>query len=166
MADDNKRAAAGMKVTLSGSVIAGAFAVFGGVAAITTFTILNKESLGWFYFWVSLSALSLLVSMVAGAKGISEVFLAGYADSWDRDEGKEYFSTQAAFGILGLVFAVASVFAGQIKAPTEPDWAKALERRMDGLEQRVAATEKSQVQPKAAETEPKAKTGKKKAGRR
>jgi hypothetical protein len=65
--------------------------------------------------WASLAALSLVISMVAGAKGISKVLLAGYGDQWPRDEGKGFFSTQALFGILGLAFAVVSVFTGQVK---------------------------------------------------
>ena len=165
MPDDNQRTAAGMKVTLSGSMIAGAFAVLGVVVAITTFTILNKESLGWFYAWASLAALSLVISMVTGGKGISKVFKAGYEDKWPEKEGKGFFDTQALFGILGLTFAVVSVFTGQIKSPTEPDWAKALERRVENVEQRIATLEKREAELKVAEPGARSPKGLKKKAR-
>jgi hypothetical protein len=133
MAADDARAAATIRTTLSGSVIAGALVVLGAQAAIATFTIDKKEHLTWFYIWSVIGAAALVASMIAGAKGITAVYADGYGGKWERGTGKMFFGPQAVLAIGGAVAVLISVYTGTLKPP---------EGTSAGASQRIAALER------------------------
>lgn len=115
--NEERRAAATMRTTLSGQLFSAALAVIGAQAAIATFTMDKKEDLGFFYGIVITSVICLFASIVCGGKGITAVWADGFNGKWDVASGRAFFRWQANLGLVGVFLVLASVGAGKKKSP-------------------------------------------------
>jgi len=145
---EDARIAATMKTTLSGALIAAVFAVGAVEAAVVFFFLDKKQKVGVFAILAVTAAIALIASSVLGAKGITEVYKAGYTASWPPDAGKAYFSGQAVTGIVGLILVIWCAFVGRAKreTPKEPPDYQALKASLLQLQKDVTTLQALEAQ--------------------
>lgn len=159
---EDKRLAATIKTTLSGALIAAAFAVLGVQVVLAVFVMDKRQDLFWFAVVQIIAAGSVIGSVFFGARGISKVYKDGHAGTWNVTAGKGFFSGQAITGILGLLLVVSSaIFCGDPKSDPlkEPPDYQSLKANVNQLQKDVVALQTPKPQPLSS---PKDKQPKKK----
>jgi hypothetical protein len=133
MGDEDKRAAVGIQVSLSNSLITAALAVLGAQAAIVTFVLDRRVGLTLFYVWAGTGTLCLIGSMLFGGKGIASAYKSGFSGTWS-EKSKVQFQSQTWLALIGVVAVGISVFCGDLKPePSNPEIV-GLSRRIETLE--------------------------------
>jgi hypothetical protein len=141
---ESARAAAGMRVTLSTFVITAALGAIAAQATLTTFILDKRTNLAWYYVAAIFGLAFLVISIVFGAKGITDIYKDGYCGNWLKETGGGKLPAQAIFAVLGLFCVALSTFAGDTKAQASPEL-----RRIAKLER---AVESQQMQLRSLNT--------------
>jgi hypothetical protein len=142
-ADEDKRQAAALTVSLSGSLTAGSVAIIGGAAAVSTF-VTDKYSVSWIFYAALLVGIGLLAwGVFAGGQAVGKICSEGAEGRWTNTPDKGSFNNQAIgalFGTLVLLVAVGVGLAGERRG-TEPSTSQRVDPRIDGLVDRNQASE-------------------------
>lgn len=112
---EDQRAAANIAVSLSSYVIAASLAVLGAQAAIVTFVLDKRDAVVVFYLVSIAACIALVVSVISGGKGITEIYKKGHAGDWAVRTLRGYFNWQAVLSLLGVLLVVLSAFLGAAK---------------------------------------------------
>ncbi len=105
---ENQRLAVNTGVTLSSNLISACLSMLAIIGAIFFFVV-EKREVGWiFYFLISLSFFSFILSIVLGGKGIDIARKKAFQDLLDLDCSKSKFNLQAILCILGIFFCILS----------------------------------------------------------
>lgn len=150
---EDKRAAVGIKVALSGALTSAALAVLGAEAAIATFVIDKQDHLGWFYMIAALGWLALMTSMFIGGRGIAQEYKSGFSGDWQEKASGNKFAYQTLLALVGVTLVFASAFVGTPKA-TEAE--KQQQSILRSLAETTAQIKDLQHRVEATETELKA----------
>lgn len=135
---EDKRAAVGMSVTLSGQLMSAALAVMALQAGFVSYVLANRTA-QWCYYGVTVLALVLFaLSLYFGGQGINKARNAGFSGSWDLEIGKSEFNSQATLCFVGLLLLLLSLFfSGNPKSDDIPTEIKRLVETVASLKQEI-----------------------------
>jgi hypothetical protein len=129
MTPDDKRAAVGISVGLSGQLMAASLALLGILGAYVSYVLAERESGVFFLVAAAMAAAAFSISAFIAGKAITKDRNAGYAGDWSLTAAKSLYNAQAALLLVGLLaFAAALGSTGrrydsggdhQVIAPTE-----------------------------------------------
>ncbi|MBI2679005.1 MAG: hypothetical protein HYX28_09510 [Candidatus Koribacter versatilis] len=134
MADnEDKRAAANIKVALANNLITVALAFIAAQAGIAAFVLDKRIHLGVFYAIAILGVGTLALSVGFGGAGIHGIYKEGYSGSWTlADRG--LFNRQALTCILGTVLVVLTAILGDSKPEKDSEQLQILQKQLQTIE--------------------------------
>lgn len=116
-ANDNKKAAVAMSVTLSGQLMTAALAVMALNAGFVSYVLANRIPEYLYYISSSIAFIVFAGSLYFGGKGIIQARDKGFASDWNLSAGKSKFNLQAILCLAGLLLvSVSPFFSGKPKA--------------------------------------------------
>jgi len=118
MADEDKRRAVEITVTLSSQLITAALAMLAIEGAYVAYALSERSVTSIFLWAAALSGLSFISSIFIAGKGITEARNSGFAGAWDIQVARRKFNWQAITLLIALLlFAGTAVLSG----PTRHD---------------------------------------------
>ena len=148
--NEDKRAACGMVVALSGAVMTAALAVLAGQVTFAAFsfdkgkyqalTTIRRR----IFLILNLGSVMFLVgSIIAGGRGIAILYKAGFTGLWELASSGNNFETQTDLCLLGLVSVIMLVAVGvsQRSGNSEPQLLPHHHERLDDLDRRLCCLE-------------------------
>jgi hypothetical protein len=136
---EDRKAAVSMWVTLSSQVITATLAVLAVEGAFVTYVVDKRLPGAAFYAVITLSALSLIFSILSGGVGISKLTVAGSNGRWELREGSSHFGMQSLMCLIGvsLFFCAIFLFSGGTKEEAQAKEVKVLQDKSLALEAQV-----------------------------
>jgi hypothetical protein len=119
---EDKRTAVNMVANLSGYLMTASLSALGAQAAILAYVIDKRTHLAWYFVVSGCAAALLVLSLIEGGKGISEIYKNGFAGRWKIKTSCRTFDTQALLSLGGVVLVAASVVLGVPKSETSCDY--------------------------------------------
>lgn len=111
---EDRRAAIGMSVTLSGQLMAASLAMLAIGGSWVAYAIGNREPYRGFAAVAVLSALAFVLSLLLGGRAVTAARNAGFYGGWSLDAGRRGFDWQARLCLLGLLlFGLVLALSGQ-----------------------------------------------------
>lgn len=141
---EDTRVASGTVTTLSGQLMAGAFAIIGAQAAIMAIVIDNRAPTSWFFASIASGLLAVAfaaISAYAGGSGIGEIAAAGFGGDWKLTTTHGRFRRQTQFMLLAAGFLFLSVILASAAPPKDEPSQGMLQQRLRALEERQTKIE-------------------------
>jgi cell division protein FtsB len=159
---EDRKAAVSMWVTLSSQVITATLAILAVEGAFVTYVVDKRLPGAVFYALITLSALSLIFSILSGGVGISRLTVAGSHGRWELREGSSNFGMQSLACLVGvsLFFLSIFLFSGGTKEDAQAKEVKVLQDKNLALESQVKDLSqqlnelRSKYEAKGAESKP------------
>ena len=129
---EDKRAAASLQASISSFVFTAALAIIAAEGALITFYFEHRIILWFGTFALFATPILVVLSFIAGGKGISKLSVRGYAGDWDPKSVSGTFNAQAWFTLLAAIGIVVSVWGTAAKS--EP---KDIEQRLTRMNDRL-----------------------------
>lgn len=110
------RAAVNITTNLSGQLIAAALAMLAIEGGVVSFVYGQRETEQCFIYLIVLAAVAFVSSIYLAGKGITKLRDSGLNGSWNIQEGKYYFNSQAILCLVGLCcFFISAFLIGKTK---------------------------------------------------
>ncbi|HEX8948369.1 MAG TPA: hypothetical protein VF790_05365 [Dissulfurispiraceae bacterium] len=134
-AEEDRRTAVGMSVTLSSQLIAASLAMLAIEGGYVAYVLGNRQPSRWFVFLAIIAGVSFIASIVIAGKAITASRNAGFDGRWNLDSGRNFYRLQAAMCYAGLLlFGIMLFLSGKPAKDVLAEKMEKLEARVTELE--------------------------------